>query len=118
MPRLIENLLREVDSQAARLEHTVVWEALKQRSAKGSCMACGREVAITEAAAGLSESTGRALREGCTRDYIMKKPSLQRQPIAPPRAPALLSKWHDSAAKLLSTLGPRHRHEPVNSDSR
>lgn len=74
----IENVLRGADEDAAELGHAIVWTSIGDRAAKGLCSGCGRDVEIESSEDGLRAFMGLALRESCTHDYAMKKPSLQR----------------------------------------
>lgn len=76
----IEKVLRGADDDAAILGHAIVWNSIGERSAKGLCSGCGRDVEVASSDDGPRERMGRALRESCTHDYVMKKPSLQRSP--------------------------------------
>ena len=82
----LENLLVGADSEAARLGHAIVWQSVKKRAANGRCSGCGRDVTVAEVANGRRERDGRALQESCTRDYILKKPTVRRWLDAAPAA--------------------------------
>jgi hypothetical protein len=79
MPSL-ETLLSESDARAAGLGHAIVWETVNEQTASGRCSGCGREVGITVQPEGLYRQTGTGFQETCTRDLIMHKPSLRRDP--------------------------------------
>ena len=77
-------LISGVDAEAAELGHAIVWDTMRKRRASGRCSGCGRDVVAATTEDHRRESEGRALRETCTRDLVMRKPSLRRRPASAP----------------------------------
>lgn len=80
------DLIGGVDAEAAQLGHAIVWDTMREDRASGSCSGCGRDVKVAALDGHRRENGGRALHEACTREFVMRKPSLRRRPVSAPES--------------------------------